>query len=77
MRRYSVVCGLSGSAIFFPHYLVKDTVFGRNFIEYKMCVLIFSATFIRNISHFKKIQRDAIINARGSSCKIPVIRVRF
>jgi hypothetical protein len=23
-------------------------------IEYKMCVLIFSATVIRNISHFKK-----------------------
>jgi hypothetical protein len=29
--------------------------FRRNVIEYKMCILIFSTTFVWNISHFEKI----------------------
>jgi hypothetical protein len=38
----------------FRHYLINGTIFGKNVIEYKMCVLIFSTTFIWNISHSKK-----------------------
>jgi hypothetical protein len=42
-----------------------------------MCDLIFSTNFVWNISYFKKIQRDIVINERGSSFKIPIIVVRF
>jgi len=39
----------------FPHYLIKDTILGKKITEYKMCVLIFSKTFLfLNISHSKK-----------------------
>jgi hypothetical protein len=51
-RRHIVICGLSGSTILFRHYLINGTIFGKNVIEHKMCVLIFFTTFIRNISSF-------------------------
>jgi len=38
----------------FQHYLIKGTIFGKKFIEHKMCVLTFSTTSVRNISHSKK-----------------------
>jgi len=37
-----------------PHYLVNGTIFEKNIIEQKMCCLIFSTTFVWNISHYKK-----------------------
>jgi len=41
MRRI-VIGGLSDSTKFFEHYLTKST----NITEHKMCVLIFSTTFV-------------------------------
>ena len=38
----------------FPHYLTNGTIFRRKVIEHKMCVLIFSTTFVRNLAHYKK-----------------------
>ena len=38
----------------FPRYLIKGTILEKKITEYKICVLIFSATFVWNISHFKK-----------------------
>ena len=38
----------------FPHYLVNGAIFGKKVTEHKMCVLVFSTTFIWNISHCKK-----------------------
>jgi hypothetical protein len=32
----------------------KDTIFGKKVTEHKMCVLIFSTTFVSNISHSNK-----------------------
>ena len=44
--RHIVSCGLSGSAIFFPHYPINGTIFEKKkVIEHKMCVLISSTTF--------------------------------
>ena len=40
--------------IFFPNYLIKRQDFRVKVIKIKMCVLIFSATFVWNISHCKK-----------------------
>ena len=36
----------------FPHYLIKGVI-KKKVIDYKMCVLIFSTTFVCNISHSK------------------------
>jgi hypothetical protein len=37
----------------FRHYLINGTIFGEKVTEHKMCILIFSTTFIWNISHCK------------------------
>ena len=52
--RHIFVCGLSGSAVFI-HIISKTGRFSKKKItEHKMCVLIVSATFVWNISRFKK-----------------------
>jgi hypothetical protein len=38
----------------FSHYLINGMIFGKKVIEHKMCVLIFSTTFVWNTSHTKK-----------------------
>jgi len=38
----------------FTHSFINSKIFGKKVIEYKMCVLIFSTTFVGNISHSKK-----------------------
>jgi hypothetical protein len=51
-----VICDLSGSKVFFPHYLTNGMIFEqkKNVIQHKMGVSIFSTTVIGNISHSKK-----------------------
>ena len=49
-----------------PHYLIKDMIFGGKKLLNTKCVLIFSTTVIRNISHSKK-NLDIIINVHASS----------
>jgi hypothetical protein len=51
---YNVICGLSGLNHIFPHYVIIVNDFWKNVIEHKACVLIFSTTFVWNISHSKK-----------------------
>jgi len=52
---YYMICGMSGCAIFFPHYLINDTTFGnkKELLNIKY-VLIFSTNFVGNIFHSKK-----------------------
>ena len=40
-----VFCGLLPFYNIFPHYFIKGTIF-ENVIEHKICVLIFSTTFV-------------------------------
>ena len=77
MRRI-VICGLSGSKIFFfPQISHKRHDFrGEKVTEHKMRVFIFSTTFVRNISYLRR-QRHKIINVYWCLCKVPVILVRF
>jgi hypothetical protein len=54
---YIVICDLSGSTTFFPHYLSNGRTFGLGGgggIERKMGGLIFSANWVSNIPYFKK-----------------------
>jgi hypothetical protein len=38
----------------FRHYLISGSNLKKKFVEHTMCILIFSAIFVRSISHFKK-----------------------
>ena len=49
----------------------------KNVMEYKTCVLIFSIFLSQTFLTLRKIQRDFTINLHISSCKVPVILVRF
>ena len=53
LLRRIVFRGLSGSAIFF-HLISHMARFSKMVIENEMCLLIFSTTFVWNISHYKK-----------------------
>ena len=70
----SVVLGL---LIIFPHYILNDTTFGNKVIQYKICVLIFSANFGGNILVLRRTQWDIIINLHTALWKVAVILVRF
>jgi hypothetical protein len=59
--------------LLFQHYLTQKKDFQEKVIEHKMRIFLFSTNFLRNISHSKKNSRNILINAHGSSCKVPVI----
>jgi hypothetical protein len=62
----------------FPHYLINMRDFrGKKVIEPKLCVLIFSTTFDEIFLILRRRERDIIININRSSCKVPVILIRF
>jgi hypothetical protein len=51
--------------------------FRKNVIEHKMCVLILSTKLSETFLTLRRIARDIIITVQSSSCKVPVILVRF
>ena len=72
------LCGFSGCTIFFHiTYLITSTIFGKKVIEHKVCVLIFSTSYMWNILIWRRTERDMTINVRRSSCRVSVILVRF
>jgi len=60
----------------FPRYLINGTIFGGRggggggITDSKMCVLIFSTTFVRHISHSKMKWARYNKNVYWSSCKV-------
>jgi hypothetical protein len=55
----------------------NGTIFGKKYIEHKMCVLIFSTTFLSNISHSKKNSDRNVTNVKAYSCEVPDIPAIF
>ena len=62
---------------FFWHYLINGAIFGKDAVELKMCVLIFTTILSETFLILRRIQRDIVINIRRYSCKVPVIPVGF
>ena len=62
----------------FPHCLINDAIFERNVLKIE-CVIIFSALLSETFLILRRIELliDMIKNVQRSSCKVPVILVRF
>jgi hypothetical protein len=70
--RYIVIHGLSGSTVFF--HSRKGYDFLKNFL--KIIYFYFPFNF-ETFLIIRGIQRDTIINVHKSSCKVPVILIKF
>jgi len=76
--RYIVTCGLSGSTIFFTHYLTSATIFEETKSYWIRNVFWFSLQlFSVNISHSKIILVRSIKYVYRSSCKVPLLLSDF
>ena len=61
----------------FPTFSHKRHNFRKIVIERKMCVLIFSTIMSETFLILGRNERDMIKSVHRSSCKVPVILVRF
>jgi len=71
-----VVCKLSDSTIIFFNFTHKQHGF-RKVSEYKMCVLILCTILSEIHLILRGAKRDIIISIHRSSCKVPIIPLRF
>ena len=63
---------------YFPHYLTNGTIFWKKKLSILKCVFLFSVQCLSETFLIpRRIQRDIIITLHWSSCKVPVILVRF
>ena len=74
--RRIVVCGLSGSTMFFPHYLINVTAIENELIQCIVCVLISLQLLYKTILILRIFERDMFKNVYRSLCEVPVIIIR-
>jgi len=73
LMRHIVVCALPHSTLFFPHYLINGTIFGKGLLNPK-CVFWFSVQLLSETFLIVRwTERDMIKNVYRSSCKVPHI----
>ena len=86
---HSVICDLPRSTIFFPHYLINGTIFGKKFIETKacccmlytvccaaVCCILYALQLLsETFLILRRTERDIIKNVYRSACTVPVIVV--
>jgi hypothetical protein len=74
---WDVICGPSGS-ITFCDIITLTARFSEKMLWIMKCVFWFSLQLLsKTFLILKSIQRDIVINAKTSSCKVPVILVGF
>jgi hypothetical protein len=75
--RHILNYGLSGSTIFFPHYLTNGTIFGKKLLNTK-CVFWFSLQLSsETFPILRRTERDIIKNVQWPSCNVLVVLVRL
>ena len=78
MCRHIEVCGLSRLYNIFPHYLINITIFETRKISYWTKTLFWFSLLLSEIFFLPKRTKLRIVkNVYSSSCKVPVILVRF
>ena len=76
--RHVVICGLSGSTLFFYISIShKLHDFPKINTEHKMCVLVFSTNLSETFLILRRTERKLTINVQRNSCKVPFILVIF
>jgi hypothetical protein len=61
----------------FTHYLINGKIFGKTFLNLNYVVRFSIERLPKTLLILRRIQRDLSINVRKSSCKVPVILVKF
>jgi hypothetical protein len=75
--RHIVICALPRSTRYFPTLSHKRYDFRKKVTEHKICVLILFTIFSETFLILRRTEQDMIRNLYRSSCKVPVILVRF
>jgi len=71
-----VISKLSGSTIFF-YFFSQKARFSERVSEHKMCVLVLCTTLSEIHLILRGAKRDIITSIHRSSCKVPIIPLRF
>ena len=73
----SVVCGLSGCTVFFPHYFIKGTILEKKIIEHKPVFWLSPKPLPETFLILGRIKRHLTKNIYWFSCKVPIILLWF
>jgi len=76
-KRMHHICTCSLTLLYLSHYLSKDAIFQKKYIEHEVCGEISSTNLSELLLILQRILRNFFINMYWPSCKVPVILVRL